>query len=60
LDAPAGTRRLQRQGPYFITAIALFFILTHPAVGCSVWLRTRVHNARGKGNSCFLVLRSNM
>jgi phage-related tail fiber protein len=29
-------------------------------VGSTVWLRARVHNARGKGNSCFLVLRSNM
>jgi len=29
-------------------------------VGSLVWIRSRVHNARGKGNSCFLVLRSNM
>jgi aspartyl/asparaginyl-tRNA synthetase len=26
--------------------------------GQDVWLRTRVHNTRAKGNNCFLVLRS--
>jgi len=26
-------------------------------VGQTVWVRARVHNSRGKGNSCFLVLR---
>ena len=46
--------------PLLTNALAVRFILTHSAVGSSVWLRTRVHNARGKGNSCFLVLRSNM
>jgi hypothetical protein len=35
-------------------------VFVFSAVGSSVWLRARVHNARGKGNSCFLVLRSNM
>lgn len=49
----------QKRSPIEYSKVSELGTSEGPAVGSHIWIRGRISSVRGKGNACFIVLRSN-